>query len=83
MKVKDSDDGEGTSEDMEIVGISLTWLTRTKLPHDGEMDGKFTERLTLGVKLAGMMLDGIRVALLSDSINVVVAIIRGRKSELA
>lgn len=62
-------------DDRDIVGVSLTWLTRTKLPSEGEMEGKFTDMLTLGVKFAGMMLEGRRFALLSDSINVLVAIV--------
>lgn len=52
---------------IEIVGASLTWPTRTKLPLEGDMDGNLTERLTLGVKLAGIILDGRRLALRSES----------------
>jgi hypothetical protein len=75
MNVNDCEAGGDVEEGIEIEGVSLTWLTRMKLPFDGEMDAYLTERLMLGVKLAGIIFDGRRLALRSDSINSFVAIV--------
>jgi hypothetical protein len=75
MNVNDCEAGGDVEEGIEIEGVSLTWLTRMKLPFDGEMDANLTERLMLGVKLAGIISDGRRLALRSDSINSFVAIV--------
>lgn len=51
---------------MVMVGWWFTWLTRTMLPCDGDMDGKLTLMLKVGVKFSGMGLDGRRFALRSE-----------------
>jgi hypothetical protein len=43
------------------------------VPSEGEMEGKVTERLTLGAKFSGMTLDGSRPALLSEEMSVELA----------
>jgi hypothetical protein len=53
------------------------------VPFDGDTEAKLMERSMLGVKLAGMMFDGRRLALRSDSINVFAAIILSRVLSLA
>ena len=73
MKDCDGDDGDC---EKEIVGVSLAWLTRMKLPSEGEMEEKVTFRLMLGVKFSGMIFDGRRLALFSEETSVSVAIIR-------
>jgi hypothetical protein len=78
MKVKDWAEGLGVGEEMEIVGADLTSLTRTKLPSEGDMEGKVMERLTVGVKVSGMILEGRRFAVLSDVIRLSVAMVANR-----
>jgi hypothetical protein len=78
MNVKDWGGGAGTSEEMEIVGVSLTWPTRMRLPSEGEMEGKVTESLTLGVKVVGIIVEGRRFALRSEARRVVVSMMRHR-----
>lgn len=50
------------TEEKVTVGLSLTSLTRTREPLDGDFEGKETLRAMLGVKLAGMMEEGRREA---------------------
>jgi hypothetical protein len=76
MNVNDCEGG--IDDEIEIEGASLTWLTRTMLPFDGDIEAKLMERSMLGAKLAGMMFDGRRLALRSDSINMFAAIVLSR-----
>jgi hypothetical protein len=49
-------------EKIVMVGVSLTWETRTSDPSEGEIMGKDMVRWMLGVKDTGMMGEGMRLA---------------------
>ena len=59
----------------ETVGLSLTSLTRTREPFVGDFEGKETLRAKLGVKLAGMIVEGRREADLRESMRDAVAML--------
>jgi hypothetical protein len=56
-------------EETEMMGCSLTSLTRARLPFSGERpeEENLTLRSRVGVKVDGMMAEGRRLALFSES----------------
>lgn len=73
--MKDWAEERGDVRVMEITGCSFTSLTRTKLPYSGAIEGNWTLRSKVGVKLAGMTFDGSRLALRSESRRALAAMV--------
>lgn len=68
MNVKVEDDEDVGVAEMLMTGSSLIWVTRARLPFSGESpEGNLTARSRVGVKESGMMDEGRRFALLSES----------------
>ena len=66
----------GGAEEMEMRGWSLTWLTRARLPFSGARpEGNLTDRSMVGVKESGMMAEGRRFALFSESMSEVAIVV--------